>query len=219
MATTFSWSARSRWALAMNAAISEKASRTARAAATETAACTVRRRRRMCSPIRVSLGTCRMAAARSATASCSRGSADRRLSSWSRAQRRSTQRGSWANACPSASLDSAVVAAQSRSPAVSSQTSSPAVTAMSTWFTGRCPRHQEISRLTQPDCADSGEAIRISQPEPASASSIVVHRCGEAARLVWSRNTCRARTRYQGLAKCSSSAWSRAVTAPSSWWL
>jgi hypothetical protein len=90
---------------------------------------------------------------------------------------------------------------------------------MSRWFIGRCARHQEISRATQADCADSGEAIRISQPEPERASSIVVHRCGEAARLVWSRNTCRARTRYQGLAKCSSSVWSRAVIAASSRWL
>ena len=84
---------------------------------------------------------------------------------------------------------------------------------------GRFARHQEISRDTQPDWADSGEAIRISQAEPDIASSIVVHRCGEAARLVWSRNTCRARIRYQGLAKCSSSLWSRAVIAASSRWL
>ena len=216
MATVFSRSARSRWPLAMNAAASEKASRTTRTAATATTARTARWRRRMCSPIRESFGTCRIAAARSATASCSRGSADRRLPAWSRAQRRSTQRGSSLNACPRASLDSAVVAAQSRSPAVSSQTRSPPVTAMSRWFIGRWARHQEISRDTQPDCADSGEAIRISQEESASASSIVVHRCGEAARLVWSRNTCSARIRYQGLAKRCSSAWSRAVIAASS---
>ncbi len=112
-----------------------------------------------------------------------------------------------------------MVAAQSRSPTASSQTSSPPVTAMSRWFAGRCSRHQEISRATQPDCADSGEAIRISQRESDSASSIVVHRCGEAARLVWSRKTCRARIRYQGLAKCSSSLCSRAVIAASSRWL
>ncbi len=112
-----------------------------------------------------------------------------------------------------------MLAAQSRSPALASQTRSPSVTAIRMWLAGRCARHQLISLATQGDCADSGEAIRISQRELSSACSIVVHRCGDAARLVWSRNTRSARVWYQGLAKRCSSACSRAAMAASSRWL
>jgi hypothetical protein len=92
------------------------------------------------------------------------------------------------------------------------------VTATSRWLIGRCARHQAISLATQGEPADSGDAIRISQRESASACSIVVHRCGEAARLVWSRNTCSARIRYHGLANRWSSDWSRAAMVASSRW-
>ncbi len=79
VATVSSRMARSRWPLAMTAAVTATASRMISAASAAVTDRMVRRRCRMCSPISESLGSWRMVAARSATASWNRGSAARRL--------------------------------------------------------------------------------------------------------------------------------------------
>ena len=114
----------------------------------------------------------------------------------SRAQRRSTHSGS-----PRATREGpADAASASKSPPASSQWKLAGGQGDQVVSRLLCSRHQRTSRSTQCEAADSGDARSTKKRACSSARSIAGHSSGEAERLVLSRKTRSARSRYHGFA-------------------
>jgi hypothetical protein len=93
-----------------------------------------------------------------------------------------------------------VVRVQSKSAAAESQAISPAVSTIRILSEDRLERNASISRLTHGEAFASGEASSTRNSESPSARAIDFQSAGLADRLVLSRNTRRAATRYHGRA-------------------